>query len=135
MQILAVFYWILQVEPSDSLTKIAIKYETSIEELKLVNGLHDNSELLIRHSIKIPTIFDSENGQNTSAILPDILQISDKKASPKIQSENAKDYFSMFDAKVRQVTKNTRETIAQIEKKEINEIIKWQNQTYNWRHH
>ena len=102
------------------MAKIAIKYDTSIEEIKLVNGLYSDSDLLIRSLIKVPSEKSMSNitqeSNEKSAVMSVTSNLEKPTENTKIRQSNPQDYFLAFDANLKQVKKEARKTIKEMKK-------------------
>ena len=102
------------------MAKIAIKYDTSIEEIKLVNGLYSDSDLLIRSLIKVPSEKSMSNITQESNEKSAVMSVTSNPEKPientKIRQSNPQDYFLAFDANLKQVKKEARKTIKEMKK-------------------
>ena len=103
------------------MAKIAIKYDTSIEEIKLVNGLYSDSDLLIRSLIKVPSEKSMSNitqESNEKSAVMSVTSSNPEKSTEntKIRQSNPQDYFLSFDANLKQVKKEARKTIKEMKK-------------------
>ncbi|PAA94190.1 hypothetical protein BOX15_Mlig019246g1 [Macrostomum lignano] len=56
-----------KVRPSDTLVSLAIKYETTVEELKRLNGLWSNDGLQLKSSIKVPELSGPAAGSRSGS--------------------------------------------------------------------
>ena len=75
----------------------------------MANGLFSDSDLLIRSAIKVPS------DQSSSPTQTFISQESTSKLST-LHPSNPQDYFSAFDANLKQVKKEARKTIKEMNK-------------------
>ena len=76
----------------------------------MANGLFSDSDLLIRSAIKVPS--DQSSSPATQTF---ISQESTSKLST-LHPSNPQDYFSAFDANLKQVKKEARKTIKEMNK-------------------
>ena len=120
--------------PGDTLAGIAIKYNLNMEDIKQTNGLYYDSDLLSAYThLKIPCSVPStpfgkqedlvsiEVDENfNSEIIPKIPCIlEDQEAIKSTLSNNTDeilDFFTAFDVKVANATKNAKQIIKEMEK-------------------
>ena len=130
--------------PGDTLAGIAIKYDLNMEDIKQTNGLYYDSDLISAYThLKIPcsvppspTSFSSfrkqdlvrEVDENLNSEITPILQpepkipISEDQAIKSglnnniTNNEKVSDFFTAFDVKVANATKNAQQIIKEMEK-------------------
>ena len=80
----------------------------------MANGLYSDSDLLIRSLIKVPS--EKSISSITQESNEKFAVMSVTSSNPEKPPENAQDYFSVFDANLKQVKKEARKTIKELQK-------------------
>ena len=87
----------------------------------MANGLYSDSDLLIRSLIKVPSeksISSITQESNEKFAVMSVTSSNPEKTpeNTTIRQSNPQDYFSAFDANLKQVKKEARKTIKELQK-------------------
>ena len=107
-----------QIEPGDTLPSLAIRYGVAVDAIKRVNAIVTDSDMYARETVRIPVFTrmgqtsaergDSNSNSERPRIRPE--KNSNSRRPPE-KVEVQSDFFSKFDASVRDNAERARNTL------------------------